>query len=465
MSKYFSQNTRSVIIIIFGDPIYVDQIVKSLNDSLPNKSIIINGDKNLNNLRILTLSRDECGNFKNIELLENCNKSKYTTKDFEIFGKISRFENCHFGILGVHYPPFSILDQDDWVSDGIELKIILIVASHLNMKIRNYNTYETRNTFVLGKQIVEMGCNAPPIYMSRYYSERYSWFVPHAKSQAHWSSLMGVFKAATWVCIILCLILVSLTLKYLGCQEYKDTVKCVLNTWSLFLNVGINNIPRNVSLRTLFLSWMLFSISCTNVFQAFMTSYYIDPGMKHQINTIEELDQSDLLLAIYYSVYNHIYILHDSTKTVLLAFYNEIDMFELYIRNSNVAALSTEDTILYSFRLCFNNMSSSFHKITDSVVSVHRYLELFFTSPFVPLVNQITTRLVEAGIVDKIAQDFLDPSGWTRGVIMTQSDSYDYEPLSMFHMTSSFIYHIFGYVLSMFVFITEILLFHLSPTY
>ena len=122
-----------------------------------------------------------------------------------------------------------------------------------------------------------------------------------------------------------------------------------------------------------------------------------------------------------------------------------------------MAALTSEEIFLYHSRFYFKNVSTSlYHKFTDDGMNIHRSLRMLITNPFVPRVKQVTKRLVEAGIVDKLVDSFVDPSGWMRGVTMGKSSICDYVSLSMFHMVSPFMYLICGYILSIAVFILEV---------
>ncbi|KAJ9581625.1 hypothetical protein L9F63_023208 [Diploptera punctata] len=292
--------------------------------------------------------------------------------------------------------------------------------------------------------------------MSRYYTQKYIWIVPRAGSLPRWTYITHAFKSDLWLCIVLSAIIVSFTVKWFSYLTHIDTIKFLLNLWSVFLNVSIN-ISHNIYLRVILLSWILLSISLTTVFQSFMTSFYTEPGKKHQINNIVELENSDLYLSVPISICEHSNILYNSNKSFFLLFLDNYRMIGFGLYNSNIATLTTEEVLLYYSRKHFKNISS-LYKMVDGGVSIHRIYKLVPSSPLIPLVNQITTRLVEGGIVDKIVHDFLDPSGWTRGLTFGKSSS-DFKSLTMFHMTSPFIYLFLGHIMSIFAFIAELLVF------
>ncbi|KAJ9588619.1 hypothetical protein L9F63_028078 [Diploptera punctata] len=295
--------------------------------------------------------------------------------------------------------------------------------------------------------------------MSRYYTEVFTWIVPRSASQPHWSNITKVFKSETWLLIISSLIFVSTIIKYINTSKNTDIFKCIFISWGVFLNIAVDEISKKTTVRIIFITWVLTSVALSLIFQTFMKSYFIDPGKIHQMNTFAELEQSNFLLAFtrldYYERSFSIY----TNKPILLMFENDCLMLNVCSRNSSLAQLTTEERFLYVSQLYLPDDSTSvFHKFTEDGISLHRTFEMYPWNPFVDAFNKVTNSLVEAGIVDKIVESFLDPSGWIRGKRLGKFSVYDYVPLCMFDMTSPFMYLIIGYLLSFAVFILELVL-------
>ncbi|KAJ9588103.1 hypothetical protein L9F63_018530 [Diploptera punctata] len=292
--------------------------------------------------------------------------------------------------------------------------------------------------------------------MSRYYTKTYTWVVPRSESRPHWSNITKVFKLNTWLFIVLSLIFVSASMKYINTSNRIDIFKCIFTSWGVFLNISVDEISRKTKVRIIFITWILITIALTTVFQAFMTSFFTDPGRMHQINTFNELEQTNLKLSLTEKILLHDNILYYTNISNFLMFPNDCTMLEFCFSNSNVAALTTEERFLYISWLYFRDVSTSlYHKFTEDGVSFHRTLNMYARNTFVEPVNKITISLVEGGIVNKIVETFLDPSGWIRGKRMGKTSMHDCEPMSMFHMTSPFMYLLFGYLLSITAFILE----------
>ncbi|KAJ4438914.1 hypothetical protein ANN_14868 [Periplaneta americana] len=123
----------------------------------------------------------------------------------------------------------------------------------------------------------------------------YSFYVPKAKPYARWMSISRVWGALVWLSVFLSLLLSAVVLRLLmlsrlvkQSDKYKSIGQCALDCWSVLLGVGVD-LPSNTSLRFFFLFWILYSLCVNTVFQASVTSYFMDPGYEYQINSVEEL--------------------------------------------------------------------------------------------------------------------------------------------------------------------------------
>ena len=69
------------------------------------------------------------------------------------------------------------------------------------------------------------------------------------------------------------------------------------NVWAVLLGVSVSTMPRAPSLRSLFLSWVCFSLAFSTVFQAFLTTFLVDPRYKSPIQNMDELFATGIKLA------------------------------------------------------------------------------------------------------------------------------------------------------------------------
>ncbi|KAJ9588100.1 hypothetical protein L9F63_018527 [Diploptera punctata] len=282
------------------------------------------------------------------------------------------------------------------------------------------------------------------------------WVVLRSASRPHWSNITNVFKLKTWLFILLSLIFISVSMKYVSTFNNIGILTYVFASWGVFLNIAVGEISKKTPVGIIFITWILISIALTTIFQAFMTSFLTDPGRMHQINTLNELEQTNLKLSLTQYTFYHRDTLYYGNKPTILIFLNDCQMLEFCFRNSSVAALTTEERFLYMSQLYFRNVSTSlYHTFRADGLKFHRTFNMYARNRFIEAVNKITVSLVETGIVDNIVERYLDPSGWIRAQKMGRTSINEYVPLSMFHMTSPFMYLVYGYLLCIAVFILE----------
>ncbi|KAJ9600972.1 hypothetical protein L9F63_000867 [Diploptera punctata] len=455
-----SIRNAKVLVIILGYVEIINYIFVVMEEFSLYESLVIRPDQ-YDSVEILTWNYTSCGNFLgHISFLGTCREINLFPNILKIPQRPNMYRNCNMQMSTFHNPPFTITSTHHRLVDGIEFRLIKIISTHLNFDVVNAHFRALCRRQIIGFAFdYRLKYYVNPItYMQRYYTMRYTWFVPRAESFPHISSLTRVFKPDTWACVLLSMILVTLALKILSMVNSTEYVAFFLNTCSVFLNVSIKQQPRDVRIRTVFFSWILFSVFFTTIFQAFMTSFFTEPGTKHQVDTIQELEESNLKLSFTRRAGGidcwRIFI---ANKPDFLAFKESCPMYKYFLQNPNVAILSNEEIFMYYFRMMGKlDMADTFHKFNSEAINIHLTLNMDSTSVYLPQLNDIVKRVVEAGIMEKMVDDVVDPSGIRQRVTSRNNVLNNFVPLSLFHTFSCFFYLTLGLTLSVTVFIAEI---------
>jgi hypothetical protein len=138
-----------------------------------------------------------------------------------------------------------------------------------------------------------------------YYIDKIRWYVPCATPYPRWMSLTRVFTLSLWLSFLAVYIVFAL----LMCQvaiisnrisqstenAYTSLVKCLLNFWAVILEQSVPSNPAHrAAIRVVFLVWVLFCLSMTTVYQTYLTTFLIDPGLQHQISSADEVFNSGI---------------------------------------------------------------------------------------------------------------------------------------------------------------------------
>ncbi|KAJ9586150.1 hypothetical protein L9F63_020206 [Diploptera punctata] len=365
MSNLSFQRAK-VMIIILDITSNINPVYEFLNEFSLRNSIVIYRDTS-KYLKILTWPSDGCGNLKKVPVYSDCTENKYISKQIYKTTVETSDRKCKFHIAGVHNPPYSIFSIGGNLRGGIDYTLISIIANKLDIETRNITERgdSPRNRIILGHPFGYSSTNTIN-YMPRYYTEVYTWIVPRSASHPHWSNITKVFKFETWILIISSLIFISTTMKCINTSKKTDILKCIFISLGVFLNIPVDDISKKTTVRIIFITWVLTSVALTLIFQTFMTSYFTDPGKMHQINTFDELEQSNLLLALTPKSFYQNNIMIYTNKPKVLKYHNDCQLLNACFRNSSVAALTTEERFLYVSQLYFPEDSTSvFHKFTE----------------------------------------------------------------------------------------------------
>ncbi|KAJ9592814.1 hypothetical protein L9F63_015505 [Diploptera punctata] len=138
------------------------------------------------------------------------------------------------------------------------------------------------------------------------------WFVPCAKPYPRWMSITRVFNKSLWIGFILSYIIISFFMSFMvklvntflprehHSKEYSGVIHCLLNFWAIILEESAtNNPPRNSSLRTIFLTWVMFCWAMNTVYQTFLTSFLVDPGLQKQLSSEDDILDSKIRYVIF----------------------------------------------------------------------------------------------------------------------------------------------------------------------
>jgi len=99
------------------------------------------------------------------------------------------------------------------------------------------------------------------------------------------------------ISIVIMTILITLVGRY-SCtterQGYKTLKSSFTKLWAVILGVSVSSMPRNLSLRSLFFTWICFCLAFSTVFQAFLTTFLTDSVYKTPIKIMDELFASGI---------------------------------------------------------------------------------------------------------------------------------------------------------------------------
>jgi hypothetical protein len=217
-----------------------------------------------------------------------------------------------------------------------------------------------------------------------------------------------------WLSILLATVLAIIVIVFLarfGLKEYESfrrVVDAITDVWALILGVSVSPLPRTVPLRVFFSAWVCCSLAINTVFQAYLTTFLVDPGFEKSIKNVEDVFNSGIkygFIAMYFdSKFNE-----ETYPNCMNILVNRIDCLDIItcihwtVKYRNISSLSAStfmDYLFYNskypdelkgYQLC--GLRDGAVEVTDLVMSLQK------GSPFLVRLNEIIGRLTEGGII------------------------------------------------------------------
>jgi hypothetical protein len=429
------------------------------------------------------LPSGRCGELRQVVLLDICQTTEKTTgrflNDSPIFEQKIPYNlnRCPFRVSTLKFHPFIIYDNS--TLDGSEIRLILSIADKINVSLKLSVSLATErkgqqlsngtwtglrgeimygfSDMIFGHILTNVDDHLVFDDTIIYSSDKFSWYIARANPYPRWLSMARVFNPEMWLILLIVLPVAAFVMKCLsqrGGDEIWSYVKCVLSFWAALLGAGAD-MPYSPPLRVFFLSWVIYSLAVNTVFQTYVTSYLVDPGLQHQIDNVEELYDSNAVFAFPDTIDKFL------TKELLDKLKPRIQSDPVvcldYVANKdNFATVAGRKLVaFYSENLAQRGAKHEIFQFREDMFQLSTVMLLPKHSPFVELINDILTRLLEAGLIDKWYNDIITENQIKAGVRKIPVLIDDYIPLSLSHLQASFIFLFLGLGISSIILLVE----------
>ncbi|PSN50433.1 Ionotropic receptor 692 [Blattella germanica] len=286
------------------------------------------------------------------------------------------------------------------------------------------------------------------------------WHVPCPESVSRHGNFIRVFKYPTWLLLFLVAILFGLIIQWLykNCKDLEmalDFSSTLLKIWGILTGVSVDIGTDNYKVRMAFFIWVLFCLIISTVFQAFFTGFLIDPGMHLPISNIKELNRTGITRAVPFEEYD--FLLYSLTESDVFSLSNAgctLDVcWYFYLSRRNFSFLA--DMLLMNPMLKGTGYKTC--ALDDHAVRVYTTFYIPRNNYFFKIINEIVTRITEAGIPGMVERsilrdmrtDFVSPSG------LDEDESDEYFIFGMHHLKLIFYSLAIGYVVGLITFAFE----------
>jgi hypothetical protein len=266
-----------------------------------------------------------------------------------------------------------------------------------------------------------------------------------------------VFAPNVWMMIFVLMILAGIMFRLVAVGQktveydtYKDFSNCLLSAWSVVLGVGVYKMPLSQLLRALFFLWLTYSLTINTVLQTYITTYIVDPGLQYQIDSVDEVIESDLVVYVndfLYELLSDDVLKHPKSWSKCGKAYQ---CLQTASASPGVVMLAGKKVVEYNSKQL--NCAYKYHVSSSDLFHFHIVMVLRKGSPYLERINTVIRRLVEGGYPEKFFKDVTEEKS-----VGYSSELGQYVPMSLNQLQSAFFVMSVGLSLSLLLFFGEIM--------
>jgi hypothetical protein len=409
------------------------------------------------------------------------------------------FHGCPVNVTPVDTPPLFVLIRNNTdqqvIYTGMEVEIFQFFARAINVTAIYQYAPPGDRIEIHFKALVDLHTGATDItfggfplhpfihpfgdFTISYFDQVMKWYVPCGTPVPRMEKVMKIFTPSVWVAIgfvsALAAIVMWLLSKCCSSAEpdtFRHISDCFYAVWAVTLGVSVPQMPRNSTMRAMFLFLVCYCFAIGTLFQTIFTSILVNPGFGKQITTLEELNQSNLF---HCTDHASEYLLNNADPTYyeqirlrkkdsgkqecIFQYFSRRDIVTVYSHlHSEHFALAGQPVGRPALRVC---------TLDDDIYKLYFSMYLKKGSPLLGPFNDVIRRLTETGVKDKLLRDI--KTSWRHenstanemriDPVYMHSETVDYFVFSMSHLKLAFYVLVVGYFLSFVFFVGELLRF------
>jgi hypothetical protein len=403
-----------------------------------------------------------------------------------------KFAGCHSIAFVDVVNPYLTLTDNYTDSDGrtvlkfagIEAKYLTLVTEALNLTL-NYNICGGTCEFEKYPIPINVVAGFKPLSSITipafeptipYLFNAFKWFVPCPKSALRMERLLSVFSSSVWFTMLPVIFLTSLVfwssvglplgVAMKESYGYRTVIHCLYNVWCVFMGVSVPEMPRTFRVRALFILLVWYSFAMSTIFQSFFTSFLVSPGYVSRLSSLDDLSHSGLKYGSNRDIDKFLrsveYVEHDRLNLDRFDCLDHEKCLErIFIEGDTAFVTATFMAQYIATRVGKTSDESRLCFLDENLFSANLAMYLRKGHPVIESFNVVIRHCFEAGLVDKYWSDFifnLTLQNMRKSEeLYCQTCSDMYFVFSLTHLRVVFIVLGFGHVLSVAVFVAELI--------
>ncbi|KAF5304120.1 hypothetical protein FQA39_LY01905 [Lamprigera yunnana] len=314
--------------------------------------------------------------------------------------------------------------------------------------------------------------NITKVHSLPFVSNGLIWIVPAPNIIHALEVFKIIFKQIVWILILVSFIFVSIVWWSVSkCKQHISFVASLLDIYSATLFGSINRIPPFLSLRLIFTAYVLYTVHIQTAFTSNLIPLLTIPQYDHSITSLKELAQSQLPILTHAKMY-----LVFNQKEKYDCTYENLKNKVVVVNQSYILDCITNKEILRNSSILITKLDLDIiikmkgvksHYIKDEKFLQYLTMSSLVSNPgsylFTPI-KKILSILLESGIMDYQQRNYENQMKNYSSYYADDTKLIDEENvvLTMEHVYPIFVYWGIGLIISIVVFILEILIYRFT---
>jgi hypothetical protein len=440
-----------------------------------------------------------CGNVTDVTLLDEwrlLNGTFIHNANLFPMKNTDNFHGCQIRVASFGIPPYIILTGNTTDSDGnvvyklggLAVQNLLLAVDKMNVTLvfrkpslklaYEEAAHEAGNLAAKNSDIVIGIMPLLPVYLSTWFQPTIpfeytalKWFVLCPQPVARMEKVMNTYQLPVWLTMatvffltaILWWGLVNWRHSYLKDSRTFQTLSyCFYDAWAVAMGVSATNTPNTWNFRFLFLVYVCYCFAMSTVFQAFFTSYLVEPGYGKKLETFDDLLHSSVAYG-YNEAIEMLFISTSYKEHFRLPASRRQDCDDIVECTRRIASKAQMCIISFprlsqyhASEMGIRDASKFLCTLEDSVYETGIIFLLHNGSPFLNRLNELTKRSMEGGLLERYWAQLLWGTSLRSNMTVDDGEEDLYFVFSLSHLSPAFCVLGFGYVLSLAVFLAEI---------
>ncbi|KAJ9580347.1 hypothetical protein L9F63_003982 [Diploptera punctata] len=301
------------------------------------------------------------------------------------------------------------------------------------------------------------------------FSDTIQFIVPCPKQLAKTHKVLTLFSLSTWISMGIVFTIVSclfwILSKYPSRRNdftgFNLLAQSFSAAWVVLLGISVPQMPLSIGTRSLFIIYVWYCFAINTVFQAYFTTYLVEPGYEARLENIDDVMRAGLKFRSYKLLETDtifdLNVVRNFDRIHCINFYECI--LDVILKGNGFSIVLSRFPSYLARKSGISDESTVVCLLEPSLITVLVGAGLPKGSPLLDTLNKHIIRYTQGGFL----VNYWERTNYEINLRANKTEeSSEYVVFTLNHLAPAFILMLFGYILSVILFLCELIQFKLK---